>query len=140
LPTGGNTMQRYPGATVDRDAVKEGYEQLVRPPPEVLAATFGIIRERRSNLHPDSVTYVFGEPRRNMIGRTVCRGWRVTDHPQASPAPASSSLMGGRPAPVFPGPNPDLKPQIDYVEVSCDDARMEKHVPGSLTTPVPRHP
>jgi hypothetical protein len=133
-------MQRYPGATIDRDTVAEAYERLVRPPPEVLAATFGIIRERRSNLHPDSVTYVFGEPRRNLMGRTVCRGWRVTDHPHASPPPASSSLMGGRTTLVLPGPNPDLKPQIDYVDVECDDARMEKHVPGSLATPVPRHP
>ncbi len=133
-------MQRYPGATVDRDTVAEGYERLVRPPPEVLAATFGIIRERRTNLHPDSVTYVFGEPKRNLIGRTVCRAWRVTDHPQPSPPPAPSSLVGGRTTLVFPGPNPDLKPEIDYVEVSCDDPRMEKHVPGSLATPVPRHP
>jgi hypothetical protein len=133
-------MQRYPGATVDRDTVTEAYERLVRPPPEVLAATFGIIRERRTNVHPDSVTYVFGDPKRNLMGRTMCRGWRVTDHPQASPPPAADSLVGGRTTLVLPERNPDLKPQIDYVDVSCDDARMEKHVPGSLATPVPRHP
>jgi hypothetical protein len=58
----------------------------------------------------------------------------------ASPPPASSSLMGGRTPLVLPDRNPDLKPQIDYVDVACDDARMEKFVPGSLATPVPRHP
>jgi hypothetical protein len=133
-------MQHYPGETVDRDTAAAAYERAVRPPEEVLAAAFGIIRERRTNLHPDSLTYVFGEPKRNLIGRTVCRGWRVTDHPQPSAPSAPGSLVGGRPTIAFPGPPPDLKPIIEYVDVACDDPRMEKHVPGTLATPVPRHP
>jgi hypothetical protein len=29
---------------------------------------------------------------------------------------------------------------VAYVEVACDDRRLEPVVPGSLRSPVPRHP
>ncbi|HEY4440030.1 MAG TPA: hypothetical protein VGN14_06215 [Candidatus Elarobacter sp.] len=132
-------MQRYPGETVDRDTASAAYERLVRPPAEILAATFGIIRERRTEVRADSVAYVYGTPRKNIFGRTVCKAWRVTDHPLPGPPTAAPSLAGGRANLAFPGPPPDLKPVIDEVDVACDDPRIEKHVPGSLATPVPRH-
>ena len=56
-------------------------------------------------------------------------------HATAPPAP-----MGGFPRPNLPDRNPDLKPEVGYVDVSCNDKRMETIVPGSLKTPVPRHP
>jgi len=133
-------MQHYPGETVDRETVAAAYERLVRPPAAVLAATFGIIRERRTELHADSVTYVYGAQRRNLFGRLVCAGWRVTDHPLPGPPTAPPSLVGARANVSFPGPPPDLKPVVDEIDVPCDDPRMEKHVPGTLATPVPRHP
>jgi len=112
---------------------------LLAPPAEVLAATFGLIRVRRTIVHADSVAYVF-ERKRDILGREVCRAFRITDHPEPPPPTAPPSLQGGQPRIMFPDRPPDIKPIIEFVDVRCNDPRMERIVPGSLKTPVPRHP
>jgi hypothetical protein len=104
----------------------------------VLAATFGLIRVARTVVHADSIAYVF-ERKKDILGREVCRAFRITDHPQPPPPTPPPSLAGGFPRPYLPDRPPDLKPVVEYVDVSCNDPRMERIAPGSLTTPVPRH-
>jgi hypothetical protein len=128
---------RYTPALDPRTAV-EAYEAALAPPAEVLAKTFGLIRVSRTLVHADSVGYVF-ERKRDLLGREVCRAFWVTDHPPPPPPTPQPSLAGGFPRPYLPDRNPDLKPIVEYVDVSCNDHRMENIVPGSLKTPVPRH-
>jgi hypothetical protein len=123
---------------LDPNAAVEAYEKALAPPAYVLAATFGLIRVSRTVVHADSVAYVF-ERKKDLLGREVCRAFRITDHPlppRPTPAP---SLSGGFARPVIPDRLPDLKPEVEFVDVSCNDPRMERIAPGSLTTPVPRH-
>jgi len=123
---------------LDPRTAAEAYEAALAPPAEVLAATFGLIRVTRTLVHADSVAYVF-ERKRDLLGREVCRAFRITDHPPPPPPTPPPSLVGGVARPYLPDRNPDLKPVIEYVDVSCNDAKMQKIVPGSLKTPVPRH-
>jgi hypothetical protein len=138
LPKGPVAPGRYtPG--LDPNAAVAAYEKALEPPAYVLAATFGLIRVTRTLYHADSVAYVY-ERRKDMFGREVCRAFQVTDHPQPPPPTAPPSLVGGFARPYIPDRSPDLKPVIEYVNFSCDDRRMERFPPGTLTTPVPRHP
>jgi hypothetical protein len=123
---------------LDPAAATEARDAALAPPLEVLAATFGLIRVTRTAFRADSVTYVF-ERKRDLFGREVCRAFRITDHPLPPPPTPQPSLSGGFPRPYIPDRNPDLKPVVEYVDVSCNNPRMEKIVPGSLKTPVPRH-
>ncbi|MEA2667053.1 MAG: hypothetical protein QOI11_3997 [Candidatus Eremiobacteraeota bacterium] len=133
---GGSTMKQYgpDAADLARRAV-EAYEAAVAPPAEVLAKTFGLIRVRRTAFVADSVAYVF-ERRQTPFGER-CRAFRVTDHPKPPPPPRFDPNHPER-NPI-PDRNPDLKPEVEYIDVSCSDRRMEPVVPGSLKTPVPRH-
>jgi hypothetical protein len=137
LPKGPVAPGHYtPG--LDPNAAVAAYEKALAPPAEVLAATFGLIRVERTTFHADSVAYVF-ERKKDIFGREVCRAFRVTDHPQP-PAPTPvPRLIGGFPQPYLPDRPPDLKPVVEYVDVSCNDKHMERFPPGTLTTPVPRH-
>lgn len=137
LPHGPVTPGRYTPALDPRTAT-EAYEAALRPPAEVLAATFGLIRVSRTLVHADSVAYVF-ERKRDILGREVCRAFWITDHPPPPPPTAQPSLSGGFARPYLPDRNPDLKPVVEYVDISCNDKRMQPIVPGSLKTPVPRH-
>ncbi|MDB5071269.1 MAG: hypothetical protein JWM87_2380, partial [Candidatus Eremiobacteraeota bacterium] len=137
LPKGPVTPGRYtPG--LDPNAAVDAYEKALAPPAEILAATFGLIRVKRTLVHADSIAYVF-ERRRDVLGREVCRAFRITDHPQPPPPTPMPSLAGGFARPYLPDRSPDLKPVVETVDVSCNDPRMEKVEPGSLRTPVPRH-
>ena len=137
LPHGPVTPGRYtPG--LDPQAAVAAYEAALAPPAEVLAATFGLIRVSRTVVHADSIAYVF-ERKKDLFGREVCRAFRITDHPKPPPPSPPPSLVGNHTQPNLPGPLPDLKPVVEYVDVSCNDPHMEKVVPGSLKTPVPRH-
>jgi len=138
LPKGPVTPGRYtPG--LDPNAAVDAYEKALAPPAEVLAATFGLIRVQRTLIHADSVAYVF-ERKRDLLGREVCRAFRVTDHPlPPPPTPVPGIRIGSFPQPYIPDRPRDLKPVVEYVDVSCNDPRMEKIEPGSLRTPVPRH-
>ena len=102
----------------------------------MLAKTFGLIRVTRTLFVADSVAYVF-ERRQTPFGER-CRAFRVTDHPKP-PAARRASTPTTPTATRSPDRNPDLKPVVEYIDVSCNDRRMEPVVPGSLTTPVPRH-
>ena len=131
-------MGRYsPG--MDPRKVLDAYEAALAPPAEVLAQTFGLLHITRTLIHADSLAYVF-ERKRDFLGREVCRAWRITEHPLAPPPTPLPSLAGGRAPDHYPRQHPDLKPEIEYVDVSCNDPRMEHVPPGSLKTPVPRHP
>jgi hypothetical protein len=134
---GGSTVKSYgpDAADLARRAV-EAYEAAIAPPAEVLAKTFGLIRVSRTAFVADSVAYVF-ERRQTPFGER-CRAFRITDHPKP-PAPARFDPNHPERAPI-PDRNPDLKPEVQFIDVSCNDRRMEPVVPGSLRTPVPRHP
>ncbi len=133
----GSTTKHY-GADIGDLAQRavEAYEASVAPPAEVLAKTFGLIRVKRTLTVADSVAYVF-ERRQTPFGER-CRAYRITDHPQPPPPPRFDPNHPER-NPI-PDRNPDLKPAVEYIDVSCNDRRMEPVVPGSLRTPVPRHP
>jgi len=135
LPRGPvDTMRSYGGTAIDPKSVAEDYEKLVAVPAEILAQTFGLIRITRTIRHADSISYVY-ERRRDILGREVCRAFRITDHPEPTPPPRFDP---NHPL-VFPDRLPDLKPIVERVDVDCNDPRMERVVPGSLATPVPRH-
>lgn len=138
LPHGPVAPGHYGDTEIDPRSAVDEYEKALAPPAEVLAATFGLIRVNRTLLHADSVAYVF-ERKRDLLGRETCRAFRVTDHPPPPPPTPMPRLLGGFARPSLPDRNPDLKPIVEYVDVSCNDPRMEKIVPGSLRTPVPRH-
>jgi hypothetical protein len=138
LPKGPVAPGRYsPG--YDASHAADAYERELAPPAEVLAATFGLIRIDRTVIHASSVAYVF-ERKRDILGREVCRAFRITDHPlPPPPTPVPGIRPGDINRPYIPGPPRDIKPVVEFVDVSCSDARMEKIVPGTLRTPVPRH-
>ncbi|HTD32018.1 MAG TPA: hypothetical protein VK665_00045, partial [Candidatus Elarobacter sp.] len=137
LPHGPVQPGHYTGG-LDPGAAVDEYEKSVAPPAEVLAATFGIIRVSRTVMHADSVAYVF-ERKKDIFGREVCRAFWITDPPQPPPPTPLPHIIGGFPRPYIPDRPPDLKPVVEYVDVSCTDKRIQPVVPGSLRTPVPRH-
>ncbi len=128
LPHGdAETMGRYaaPGmSTPDLDLVARYV------PAEVLAETFGLIQVTRSVYRADSTTYVF-ERKRDIFGREVCRALRLTPHPLPTSPPRFDPNHGI----VWADRNPDLKPDIAYLDVSCNDPRMHAITPGSLPHP-----
>ncbi len=121
------------GYTTDR--VLDAYEAALAPPLEVLAKTFGLIRVRRTLTQADSIAYVY-ERTRNLFGQEVCKAYRITEHPQRPPTTYSTHTGPG--AVDFPVPLADVKPTVETVEVSCNDAKMQAVAPGTLTTPAPR--
>jgi hypothetical protein len=125
-------MKGYGPAGIDPNAAAADWERLIAVPESVLAKTFGLIRRTRTQVRAASVTYVF-ERTFDLFGREVCRAFRITEHPQATPPPRFDPNRL-----VFPDRNPDLRPTTDYVFVPCDDPSMRKVVPGSLATPSPK--
>jgi hypothetical protein len=124
LPHGdAKTVGRYtPGfGAPDLDLVRE----LV--PLDVLASTFGLIQVRRTTIQADSTTYVF-ERRKDIFGRETCRALRFTPHPLPSAPPRFDPNH-----PMQFGPDaPNIKPELAYVNVSCDDRQIRAVEPGSL--------
>jgi hypothetical protein len=95
-------------------------------PVDVLAATFGLITVTRTTYRAGSTTYVF-ERRKDIFGREVCRALRFTPHPQPSAPPRFD------PNRVQFGPDaPNIKPEVEYVDVSCNARGIELVEPGSL--------
>jgi hypothetical protein len=117
------------------DLAKRAVEALA-PPAEILARTFGLIRVHRTETVADSIAYVY-ERISTPFGER-CRAYRITQHPLPAAPHKYDFTDPWRNAP--PGRNPDLKPVVETVDVSCHDHRMEPVVPGSLKTPVPQHP
>ena len=120
------------GAADIAQAVVDAYEKALAPPAEILARTFGLIWTTRTVLHADSVAYVY-ERTRDVLGREVCKAYRITEHP-LQPAPARFDPN----KPQFPGPLPNATPLLETVDVRCNDAGMQHVAAGSLTSPVPR--
>ena len=121
------------------ERVVDAREQELAPPLEILLKTFGIIRQRRTLTVADSVAYVY-ERTKNIFGQEVCKAYRITEHPITSSPQYSTHTGPSSGHADMPGPRPDAKPDIETVDVSCNDKNMEKYVPGSITSPVPRHP
>jgi len=113
--------------------VLNAYEKALAPPAEILARTFGLLWTTRTLLHADSIAYVY-ERTRDILGREVCKAYRITEHP-LQPAPARFDPSKAQ----FPGPLPNTTPLIETVELRCNDPGMQPVVPGSLKSPVPRH-
>jgi len=96
-------------------------------PLDVLAETFGLIRVTRTMARADSTTYVF-ERRKDIFGREVCRALRFTPHPLPSAPPRFDPNH-----PLQFGPDaPNIKPEVEYVNVSCDARGIQAIEPGSL--------
>jgi len=125
------SMKRLDNDVAQR--VLDAYEKALAPPAEILARTFGLLWTTRTVLHADSIAYVY-ERTRDVLGREVCKAFRITEHPlQASPGRFDPSK------PQFPGPLPNATPLLETVEMRCNDPHMQPVVPGSLKSPVPRH-
>lgn len=124
LPHGdAKTVGRYtPGFTApDLDLVREFV------PVNVLAATFGLIQVERTTVRAGSTTYIF-EHRKDIFGRDTCRALRFTPHPLPSAPPRFDPNH-----PMQFGPDaPNIKPEIEYVNVSCDGHGIQAVEPGSL--------
>jgi len=75
------------------------------PPSDIVAEIFGIVRTPRTELQPESITYLY---RRTFFG--LCYGWYITAHP-----------LGGGP------------PQAGFTIVPC--GKYEPVKPGSLVFP-----
>jgi hypothetical protein len=136
-PTAG--MQRVDlGAGYSTQRVLDAYEASLAPPLEILAKTFGLIYTTRTTFRADSVAYVYERTHDVVLGHDVCHAYRITEHPlrQVVAAPDVSKPGGVS----FPGPPSDDKPDIERVDVACDAKGMIKVEPGSLKSPVPRHP
>jgi hypothetical protein len=99
-------------------------------PVDVLAATFGLITVTRTTFRADSITYVF-ERRKDIFGRETCRALRFTPHPLP---PAPPRFDPNHP-PLFGPDAPNIKPDVEYVNVSCDARGIEAVEPGSLLKP-----
>jgi hypothetical protein len=128
-------MQRVDLNRYSTNSVLDAYEAALAPPLEILAKTFGLIYTTRTLTRADSVAYVY-ERTRDVLGREVCRAYRITEHPQR---PAPARVDHAAPGAVdFPRPLPDVTPSIETVDVSCRAPGMIPVEPGSLTSPVPR--
>jgi hypothetical protein len=112
--------------------VEAAWEAGLAPPPDILAKTFGIIWQKRSAVAPDSVSYVF--QRTTIAGIGVCKAYKVTEHPYVAGPPdlrTQTVQIGARTAP----------PDVSIVTiVPCSEKAYDPVEPGSLKTPVPRHP
>jgi len=138
LPHNSTTKTYTPGAADVLARARDAYEAALAPPLEILAKTFGLIRVARTMVVADSVAYVY-ERHHTPFGDR-CLAWRVTEHPEPQPTPWHDPAIGA-PPPNFPPGAPDLKAVVEKsVEVDCNDKRMQAVAPGSLTSPVPRHP
>jgi hypothetical protein len=116
-------------------SVLDAYERALAPPLEILAKTFGLIYVTRTQTRADSVAYVY-ERVHGLLGKDVCRAYKITEHPLRDvEKPPDYSKPG---AVSFPAPLRDVKPDIETVEVPCDDKGIIKVEPGSLKSPVPR--
>ncbi len=126
------TPKRLGGGADIAQGVVDAYEKALAPPAEILARTFGLLWTTRTVLRADSVAYVY-ERTHDILGREVCRAYRITEHPlQAAPARFDPNKA------QFPGPLPNATPLVETVEVRCNDPNIQAVVPGSLTSPVPR--
>jgi hypothetical protein len=124
LPHGdANTMSHFaPGySPPELDLVRQYV------PLDVLAATFGLITVTRTTVRADSVTYVF-ERRKDIFGRETCRALRFTPHP----IPPAPPRVDANHLPLFGPDAPNIKPEIEYVNVSCDARGIQAVEPGSL--------
>jgi hypothetical protein len=130
-------MQRIDVGAYSTERVLDAYEAALAPPLEILAKTFGLIYTTRTVTRADSVAYVY-ERTRDVVGREVCRAYRITEHPVREATPPPNHLGPG--VVEFPRPLPDVTPRVETVDVSCRAPGMIPVDPGSLTSPVPRRP
>ena len=129
-------MKRRPNSAV---LTRANAVAVIPVPEPILRLTFAFLRIVRTTFQPASLTYVYGPPHRDLLGRTVCKGYRITEHPQPT-APPRVDLDSHQPNfPSVPS-GQDLPPEIDDVEVPCSDPHLQHVTPGSLATPLPLAP
>jgi len=137
------STKQYDLGGYQTNRVLDAYEASLAPPLEILLKTFGLIYTKRTAAQADSIAYVY--ERTKILGVEVCKAYTIVEHPLRQAGPNADHLgpagvaMSGRPAAVaFPGPLPDLKPEITTEIVPCNAKGMIPVVPGSLTSPAPR--
>jgi hypothetical protein len=148
LPTGAvtvNGMKRYDLGGYQTDRVIDAYEASLAPPLEILLKTFGLIYTKRTEAQADSIAYVYERTR--ILGVEVCRAYTIVEHPLRGTGPNADHIgpvgppVSGRGSAIgAPGPLPDLKPEVSTDIVPCNAKGMIPVVPGSMTSPAPRHP
>jgi len=131
-----------------RDAVYAAYEARLAPPPDILAATFGILYQARTNEHEDSIAYIFKTYKLGPV--TMCKAWRIVEHPYVGQRPRfeiSSGSGGGIGKDNTANANPARQqapstggPDASIVFFPCSPDSYRHVAPGSITTPLPRHP
>ena len=127
------------------DAAVRAYEERLRPPLDILARTFGLIYERRTGGHPDSVSYVYDSYKIGPI--TMCKAWKIIEHPyqvvREVGAASHSAGIGGAVATVAGSANVRHDnggaADIATVQFPCTPKSYVAVPRGSLLTPVPRH-
>ena len=128
------------------DAAVLAYEERLRPPLDILKRTFGLIYERRSAGHADSVSYVYDTYAFGPI--TMCKAWKIIEHPnqviREVGAASHSAAIGGA---VVTNANSAVvrhdnggAADISTVQFPCSPKTYVAVPRGSLVTPVPRHP
>jgi hypothetical protein len=127
------------GANEVTDQVQAAYEAALAPPPEILAKTFGIISHKRTVGEPDSIAYVFEQYK---IGPfTACKAYKIVEHPFAPSSAWTPTPVGAGVKADFPAPSRGTPPDVGIVTiVPCNPSSYTHVEPGSITTPLPRHP
>lgn len=128
------------------DAAMLAYDARLAPPPDILRRTFGFIFERRTATHPDSIAYVYDS---YTIGPLrMCKAWKITEHPyvpvhETGPVGGSAGIGG---AVARPTTSSDIRhdnggaAEAETVQFPCTEKSYTPVTPGSLTTPLNRHP
>jgi hypothetical protein len=128
------------------DRAMAAYEADLAPPADVLRRTFGVMYERRTNGHPDSIAYVFDTYKIGPI--TMCKAWKIVEHPaqpvnEVGPVAGSAGIGGG----VVTNANSSVvrhdnggRPDVSVVQFPCSPKSYTAVAPGSIRTPLPRHP
>ncbi len=130
------SLKHYSLGGYQTDRVLDAYEAALEPPLEILAKTFGLVYTKRTAYQADSIAYVY--ERTHILGQEISRAYTIVEHPLRSVAPNPDHL--GPAAPAAVGPLRDEKPEISTQVIPCNRKGMIDVVPGSMTTPAPRHP
>jgi hypothetical protein len=128
------------------DSAISAYEASLAPSADILRRTFGFIYERRVGGHPDSIAYVFDTYSIGPI--TMCKAWKIVEHPyqpvtEVGPGVHSAGLGGG----VTTNDNSSVvrhdnggRAEASIVQFPCTQKSYTAVTPGSIVTPLPRHP
>jgi hypothetical protein len=122
------------------------YDARLAPPPDILRRTFGFIYQRRTAGQPDSIAYVYDTYKIGPI--RMCKAWKIIEHPYVAVpevgAVGGSAGIGG--AVARPATSTDIRHdnggegEAQTVQFPCTEKSYTPVTPGSLATPLNRHP